>query len=159
MAEEADGCGIWLVMRAELKSTIAVIADEARRFRRSHDAWLAAVASQGRLVERSERRIAEATGGLRVDQWDARRRRRRVNSAADSRAVARAVRAEAEVWRAVTDAHHVRATGDDAVRTARADLASAARALLRYGPLGERFAGVGLEELRHLARPPSADRS
>jgi len=142
-----------------VKSTIGVVADEARRFRRSHDAWLAAVASQERFVERAERRIAEATGGLRVDQWDARRRRRRVNSAADSRAVARALRAEADVRQAVTDAQRLRAKGDDAVRTARADLASAARALLRYGPLGERFAEVRLEELRRLARPPGADQS
>jgi hypothetical protein len=130
----------------EVKSTIGVVVDDARRFRRAHEAWLAAVASRARVAKRADRRIAHATGGLSVDQWKSRCCRTRINTGTDSRSVARAVRAEVYVRQAVADADHLRAEADAKVRTAKADLTSAARALLRHGTLGESLAGVVLEE-------------
>lgn len=144
-------------MRGEVKSTVGVVADEARRFRRSKAAWLAAVASRRRVVQRAERRIAQATDGLTLSQWNSRCVRRRINTQVDSRAVARALRGEAGVRQAVADADHLRAEADARVRTAREDLASVARVMLRFGPLGRRLAGVGLDELRDLALLSHAD--
>lgn len=140
-----------------MKVATGVVADEARRLRRSYETWLAAVATRERVVERAERRIVRATDGLTISQWNSRRVRRRINTQVDSRAVARAVRAEADVQRAVADADHLRAEAGAAVRAARADLASAARALLRHGTLGQSLAGLALEELIDLARPLHAD--
>jgi hypothetical protein len=144
-------------MRAEVKSAIVVVADEARRFRRSHEAWLAAVASRERVAERADLRIAQATGGLTVDRWRCLCERRRNNTIAESRAVGRAVRAEATVRQAIGDADYLRSGAAAAVRAAGADLASTARALLRYGRLGQQLSGMTTHELRRLARPIRTD--
>jgi acyl-CoA synthetase (NDP forming) len=137
-------------MRAEVKSAIVVVADEARRFRRSHEAWLAAVAFRERVAERADLRIAQATGGLTVDQWKSLCERGRINTTADSRAVARAVRAEATVRQAIAGGDCQRSEADAAVRRAGAEVASVAQQLLRYGALGRRLLGVTRDEL---ARP------
>lgn len=105
-------------MRSEVQAAAGVVADEARRFRRPYGAWLAAAASRQRAVELAERRIAQATDGLTVSQWNSRCVGRRINTQVDSRAVARGVRGQADVRQAVADADHLRAEADAKVRTA-----------------------------------------
>lgn len=145
-------------MRAEVKAAIGVVADEARRFRRSRETWLAALTYRERVIEHTEHRVARATGGLTVDQWNSLCERGRVNTTADARAVASAVRAEARVRQAIADADYQRSEADAAVRAARAKVTSAARQLRRSGALGRRGLGVTRDELP-LPRPSTNPKS
>jgi hypothetical protein len=141
----------------EVKSTIGVVADEARRFRRSHEAWVAALTDRERVVGRAEHQIAQATGRLTIDQWKSLCERGRINTSTESRAVARAVRAKATVRQAIAEADCQRSEADAAVRRARAEVASAARQLRRCGALGHRLLGLTRDEMVRLGQPNSPD--
>ena len=141
-----------------MKSAIRVVTDEAGRFRRSHEAWLAALTNRERVIERAEHQVAQATGRLTVDQWTSLCERRRINTTADSRSVASAVRAAATVRQAISDADCQRSEACAAVRAARAEVASAAQELRRYGALGHRLLGLtrdGLPRPRRSNDPKS----
>lgn len=140
-------------VRADETAAIAVVADVAQRFRQSHKAWLGALAQWERVLERTEHRVGEGTVGLTVDQWMSLCERKRINTTGDARAVARAVRAEATIRRAITDAACRQAEAGEAVRTARAEVVSVTGELLRYGALGQQLVGLTRDELQRLSRP------
>jgi hypothetical protein len=91
-------------MRSEVDAVLAKVIEEAQAFANAYEAWLHAVKARERVIEQSDRRVRRATGGLTFEQWSKRKGRGRINSTNDSRAVAAAVRAEAEVRLAIVEA-------------------------------------------------------
>ena len=150
-------CQQGVVMRDAVSGASDTIAQAVRRFERSHEECLKAVAKRERLAGQVERQIVEATDGLTFNQWNSVRRRCRINTTADSRAVARAVRADPSVHRAAADAERVGLEADGAVLAAKAELACAAKLVLRHGALSQRLIGVGVAELRNFARSRVSD--
>ena len=140
-----------------MKSSIGIVAEEARLFRRSHEAWLAAVASRERVAERADLRIAQQPAGLLSIAGGVSASAVETTRSPNPGLSVGAVRAEATVRQAIGDADYLRSGAAAAVRAAGADLASSARALLRYGRLGQQLSGMTTHELRRLARPIRTD--
>jgi hypothetical protein len=78
-----------------------------------------------------------------------------MNTGAESRLVARAIRARPAVQSALENADRLREAEDAAVLAARLELAESTKQLLDYGSIGQQLTGLTSEELRWLARRPS----
>ena len=118
--------------------------------------WEAAVGARERAIDRAERALLRATGGLSLHRFEQVCRRSRIRTVADAVQVATAVRARSRVEAAQAELDRTRAAHDAAVLAARTALAEVAAELNALGHLGETLAGVGSEELRRLARRPRA---
>ena len=137
---------------------MSVAADEliatGERWRRSYQAWQRAVDHRDRVIERAERRVVRATGGLGQRDWEAARRRRRIKTSAEASLVVRAGSARPEVQAAVEEAQQLEAIEDAAVLTTRLELAEATKQVLGHGRLGQQLTGMTTAELHGLARRP-----
>lgn len=137
------------------RGTVGAVASEvagaSERWMLAHAAWLAATRRRQQAVNRAERRVVAATGGLGIPGWEATQRRRRIRSAVEARAVAVAVRARPAVAAALDELARVVAEHDAAVRQAEAVLAAASQAALDRGSLAAELCRVDDGELRRLA--------
>jgi hypothetical protein len=124
------------------------------RWQRSYQAWQQAVEHRDEVIERAERQVVRATGGLGQHDWEAARRRRRIKTSAEARLVVRAGSARPEVQSAVEEAQQLQAVEEAAVLAARLELAEATKQVLGYGRLGQQLTGMTLAELHSLARRP-----
>jgi hypothetical protein len=128
-------------------------------------AWRAALASRDRAVRqrnlalrRARRQLRAARGGVSERRW------RRlvggdtaVRTLSDSQAVNRALRRRPAVELGEARLAEVDASTAAAVRKAELAVGRAAGRLVAYGPLGCRYSGRSLTELRRLARRSAED--
>ena len=137
---------------------MSVAADEliavGERWQRSYQAWQRAVEHRDQVIERAERRVVRATGGLGQRDWEAARRRRRIKTSAEASLVVRAGCTRPEVQAAVEEAQRLQAVEEAAVLATRLELADATKQVLGYGRLGEQPTGMTSAELHGLARRP-----
>jgi hypothetical protein len=124
------------------------------RWQRSYQAWQRAVEHRDEVIERGERRVIHATGGVCLRDWEAARRRRRIKTSAEASLVVRAGGARPEVQTAVEEAQRLQAVEAGAVLATRLELAEATKQVLGYGRLGQQLTGMTSAELHRLARRP-----
>ena len=139
-------------VRGDVSEVVQVVGEEVRRLRRARRALEQAVARRDREIAQAEHRLEAATGGLGLRRWELARRRRRVHTAADAVAAARAARALSAVRSALEELARARAVEDVAVQSATAELGERAGDVLGYGSIGVRLSGMDVAELGRLAR-------
>jgi hypothetical protein len=125
--------------RTEMLAAVDAMIEAGDDWERAHQVWQQAVDHRDRAISRSERRLIRATGGLGLRQWEAVCRRCRINTTAQARFVAQAVRARREVQMAVEEAEQVRAKENVAVLAARLKLAEATKRVLCYRSIGQQL--------------------
>jgi hypothetical protein len=131
------------------------LAADVARWHGAYELWLAAVRQRQAGLERADRRVLAATGGLRVAKWRAACRRRRIATVQDAKLRAKALRARPAVEEALVERERVAADSDEAVLVARLALAEASKRVVLYGPLGTALTGLSADDLRRLARRPA----
>jgi hypothetical protein len=137
---------------------MSAAADEliagGERWQRSYQAWQRAVEHRDQVIERAERRVVRAAGGLGKRDWEAASRRRRIKTSAQAGVIVRASSARSEIQVAVEEAQQLEALEAAAVLAARLELAEATKQVLGYGRLGHQLTGMTSAELHRLARRP-----
>jgi hypothetical protein len=131
------------------------LAADVAEWHGAYELWLAAVRQRQARLERADRRVLAATGGLRVAKWRAACRRKRIATVQDARLRAKALRARPAVEEALAERGRVAADSDEAVLVARLALAEASKRVAVYGALGARLTGLSAADLRRLARRPT----
>jgi hypothetical protein len=143
-----------MAIRAELEAAVGRIVEAAQCWQAAFEAWQGAVRVRDRLVERADRKVSQATGGLSVARWEAVCRRRCLHTVADATAKARAIRARPAVLSAVAARDRTLRAADASVLAARVELAEQSKLLSGFGTAGAALVGMGVAELAHLARRP-----
>lgn len=141
-----------------LQNELLAAADEliaaGDRWKRSYQEWRRAVGHRDRELQRAERRVVSATGGLCLRDWEAAWHRRRIMTSWQAIGVVRAGRSRAEAQAAVEEVQQLQAVEEAAVLAARLELSEATKHVLRYGLLGRQLTGMTSAELHGLARRP-----
>ena len=131
------------------------LAADVAYWEAAYEAWQASVGEREIALVRADRGVMAATGGLGVTRWRAACRRRRISTVDDARLRANALRARPAVERALAERDRALAEGDQSVLVARLALTEACKRLVFYGPLGSQLSGLGVVELRRLAKTPA----
>jgi hypothetical protein len=149
-----DSCGR-VVKQAELEAATERLAEGAARWEDAYRRWEHAVDARGRVMERMDRKLLVATGGLSVTRFEAVCHRWSVRSVAEAEQKAAAIQAKATVEAAAAERDRALAEVDAAVLAARIVLAGASKVVLGYGTAGPHLVGRSPAELRRFARLPA----
>jgi hypothetical protein len=143
-------------MRHETERVLAELTANVQGWVEARAALATALQFRDAADRRTARRVLDATGGLGLRRWEADARRRGVATAAEALRHARALRIAPAVQAAIDEQQRSLEDAGRAVTIARAAVATAAAALVAYGPIGATAAGVTPVELTRLAE--AADR-
>jgi hypothetical protein len=143
------------MVRIEVQTVVDTLGKAVATFEDAHGRWQQAKASRDQVERRLEEMILRATGGRDLYRFEQALRRRSIHTTAEACNLAKVVRDQGAVQKALAQADRFRTLEEASIRAARCDLADASKQLLRYGQLALELTRLDERDVRHMARRPA----